>query len=273
MLTHGALDPAERLVRRLRWFEGLAREVAGLPGGAPRGLTLVLFQSRSDYLEWVPLEESAGAHARRSAGSLAAVDGSGPWRFTVRTALHEYVHYLLASHGGLPAWYEEGLAEYLAGLRIREGWIELGVEDTLRTNLLRGRAAMPLAVLVGADTTSPEYHDSSLRGRFHDTAWSLFHHLRLGRPLGRQVLSRYLALVRAGEPSAPALEEALGFPLAVLEQELARYVASPPLPLERLELGRFRTKRPPLETRRLEAAEVSALLHELATLHPPPGPF
>ena len=268
LLTSGEVEPVERLAQRLQWLEPIAEEVSGLGPGAPRPLTLVLFESRAAYLRHAPLPESSGSHARTDSGSLALVDGSGPWRTTVRIALHEYVHYFLACHGDFPTWYEEGLADYLAFLNVSDGSIELGLEDPLRVNLLRGRASMPLPALISGDTASPQYGDAKLLGRFHDTAWSLFHYLRLGRPQGREGLARYLASFQAGVPSPAALEEALGVSLPALQQELAAYVARSPLPSERLEARRFLIARPPVASRRLDPADVSALRFELEQLRP-----
>jgi len=266
ILTQGPVEPAEELLRRLRWLGAIAAEVSGLPAPPPRALNVVLFESHDEYVRYSPRPRFAGTHARLGSGSVALVDGSGPWSATARIALHEYTHYFLAQHGTFPAWYEEGLADYLATLRIEDGWIELGQTDPLRMNLLRGRGWMPLLALVSAGKNSPEYEGPSLLGRFHDTAWSLFHYLRLGRPQGRQALTSYLASVRAGKPSAPALEEATGTELLVLQQELARYVARSPLPRERLETRRFRIARPEVVTRLIDASEAAVLRSNLDAL-------
>jgi hypothetical protein len=271
VLTDGEITRVEALARRLTWYDPLVAAISGFEPDRSRGLTLVLFQSRDAYRHYAPHPHSSGHYTVASAKSLALIDGSGPWSEMTRIALHEYVHHFLAGRGGFPVWYQEGLAEYLASLRIADGWIELGGADPLRMNLLRGRASMPLPALVAGDTASAYYDDPTLLGRFHDTAWSLFHYLRLGRQHGREGLTLYLEQLHAGMPSVPALEIALGASLATLQQELASYLENEPLPFERLPGERFRIARPRVGVRSLERAEVSALLSELGSLRRDPG--
>jgi TonB family protein len=139
---------------------------------------------------------------------------------------HEYVHALLQDNARLPAWLNEGLAEYYAGARIDQGRVLLGRPQALTILYLRERTLLPLAQLLSATTDSPLYKDEDKTGLFYAQSWALVHYLRIGRKSqGGSPMAAYSRQVEAGVDSVAAATAAFG-ELTRLQADLAAYLTS-----------------------------------------------
>ena len=91
----------------------------------PVPLRIIGFRSRAELLQYAPLYQGkpvdmAGFFEASPDRDFIALDlSTDDWS----TALHEYTHALVhANFPPVPAWFDEGLAEYFATLKISQHW-------------------------------------------------------------------------------------------------------------------------------------------------------
>jgi tetratricopeptide (TPR) repeat protein len=138
--------------------------------------------------------------------------------------VHEYVHLILTRAGGrYPLWLNEGLAEYFATLPPAGDAVPVGRLSRTRLRSLESGRRIGLDRLFTVTHESPEYQTAEHGGVFYAQSWALTHML-LGDDRYRGGASRFLALVRAGTPSARAIQEVWNRPLAQVEADLEEYV-------------------------------------------------
>jgi tetratricopeptide (TPR) repeat protein len=175
---------------------------------------------------------------------------------TARVALHELFH-LVASHtlGPLPAWLEEGLAEYHSTARLEDGQAVLGIPVATHVAAL----ASPQWAAFDQFSTLP-----ASSGIFYAQAWATVHFL-LARPDGLATLARFVALLRDGHDQAAAFSETYGMSI---DRAMAQARSSLPTgarrltPLEELAFTPAPTPAPKLQE--ASEAQISALRAELA---------
>jgi tetratricopeptide (TPR) repeat protein len=142
---------------------------------------------------------------------------------------HEYVHIMLDNTtGNLPAWFNEGLAEYYSTFRIEDD-IKVHVGELIPDHLhtLRQGKLYPLKTLFAVNHDSPEFDEGKKRGMFYAESWALVHYLMLGSN-GQRVdqLGKYLELIAANTSTEEAFKLAFQTEMESLEKELKRYVQS-----------------------------------------------
>lgn len=144
------------------------------------------------------------------------------------TALqHEYTHFVVRNQGhqAYPKWYDEGFAEVLSTVDLRDGRFTFG-------NASPGRMAdlaMPGAWL----PYSRVLDDSQLikmteldNARFYAQSWALVHYLTFGKP-GldfSNALKEYLADREQGTAPVPAFEKAFHEDTATLGKTIRNYL-------------------------------------------------
>lgn len=140
---------------------------------------------------------------------------------------HEYVHFMLVNTAGnVPAWFNEGLAEYYSAFRIEdERKVHVGalIPNHLRT--LRQGKLLPLRTLFAVNQDSPEYDERNKSGMFYAQSWALVHYLMLGNN-GQRVdqLGKYLQLIADHTPTEEAFKLAFQTEVEALEKELKKYI-------------------------------------------------
>jgi TonB family protein len=150
------------------------------------------------------------------------------------SVFHEYVHALLQANVRLPAWLNEGLAEYYAGTYIEKNRVLLGRPHALTILYLRERALLPLAELLAATTESPLYKGNDKVGRFYAQSWALVHYLRVRRPFGEgkePPIAAYVRQIDAGVDRVAAAQAVFG-DLTRLQSDLDMYIRSPVFGME-----------------------------------------
>jgi tetratricopeptide (TPR) repeat protein len=154
-------------------------------------------------------------------------DGDETWDNPYLIVFHEYVHVVLRlNFSSLPAWLNEGLAEFwgnaiVEGDRVYEGRY---VPYHLRT--LRERTPMSLRALFAVTHGSPEASEQNRATLFYAQSWALVHYLVLGSDERQGQINRFAALLQANRPADEAAKEAFG-DLGVLDRELQSYVRRP----------------------------------------------
>ena len=140
---------------------------------------------------------------------------------------HEYVHFMLVNTAGnVPAWFNEGLAEYYSAFRIEDDRkVHVGalIPNHLRT--LRQGKLLPLRTLFAVNQDSPEYDERNKSGMFYAESWALVHYLMLGNN-GQRVdqLGKYLQLITGNTPTEEAFKLAFQTEVESLEKELKKYI-------------------------------------------------
>jgi tetratricopeptide (TPR) repeat protein len=144
------------------------------------------------------------------------------------TLKHEYAHFLVYSLNSqiYPPWLEEGLAELLSTLRVRDGVLEYGRTAPERLSELGWRYDHWLhfdSILEQRDIYSVPARDLSL---FYAQSWLLTQYLAVGRAdatgLSGQV-EDFLRRVEAGADDKTAFLEAFGIRVNQLETRLLAY--------------------------------------------------
>lgn len=140
---------------------------------------------------------------------------------------HEYVHLLIDNtSGNVPAWFDEGLAEYYSSFSIEEDRkAHLGELIAYHLQTLREEKQLPLRTLFAVDHSSPYYNESGKRGAFYAESWALVHYLILGNN-GQRVpaLGKFLQLIGGNTRIDDAFRQAFGMDVEAMEKELKKYI-------------------------------------------------
>ena len=200
----------------------------GRPATPPPVPRLLVFKRAHDFAAVFDFPGIGGFMQPSLARSLLAFGPDRHGQHLSAFAFHEYTHFLLRSRAmrGLPIWYEEGLATYLANMTIdRDGTVTLGRgPHALLAFLLRGDDA-PVAQLLG-ERYRLDWQRADL-ANVYALAWGLVRFLHHApRPDGGRYAERLgpmLAAIDAGAPSAQALASEVGVPPALLPGLLRAY--------------------------------------------------
>jgi tetratricopeptide (TPR) repeat protein len=163
------------------------------------------------------------------AATIVLRTGDG-WRLDATESLrHEYVHYLLRNHGGFerPLWFDEGAAEFLSTVEVKDGHVDLGRFRTDHVTLLRDQPWIPLIRIL----RTGDLEDWGRRKRriFQAESWAFVHYLNFGRGesgRGQAQLGRYFRRIADGVSHERAVEQAFGVSSSDLDRELQHFVRS-----------------------------------------------
>jgi tetratricopeptide (TPR) repeat protein len=179
---------------------------------------------------------------------------------------HEYVHLLLNNTlGNVPAWFNEGLAEYYSTFDMdEERKAFLGKLIPNHVLYLREQKMLPLRTLFGVDHSSPHYNEKDKRGVFYAQSWALVHYLTLGNG-GKRLpqMGTFLDLIKVGTPLDEAFKKAFQADFAVLEKELKDYVQSNDYKMTRVTFERKLEFDTEMQSAPLTEAEAQAYLGDL----------
>ena len=189
--------------------------------------TVVVFKSMSSYKPFNP--KNFYAYFQKGP-DVNYVTLTADARKTAFTAIyHEYVHIMLNNTvSNVPAWFNEGLAEYYSTFLIEDNRkVHVGelIEGHLQT--LRQKKLFPLEKLFAVTHDSPDYNERDKSGMFYAESWALVHYLMLGNS-GQRVdqLGKYLELIAAHTKIDEAFKLAFKIEMVALERELKRYIES-----------------------------------------------
>jgi tetratricopeptide (TPR) repeat protein len=194
---------------------------------SPVPTTVIVFKSMSSYKPFNPSKYAGYFQKGPDVNYITLAADERESAFAV--IYHEYVHIMLDNTtGNLPAWFNEGLAEYYSTFLIEDDIkVHVGelIDDHLQT--LRGGRLYPLRTLFSINHDSPEFDEGKKRGMFYAESWALVHYLMLGGN-GQRVdqLGKYLELIAANTSTEEAFKLAFKTEMESLEKELKRYVQS-----------------------------------------------
>lgn len=150
-----------------------------------------------------------------------------------RRIFHEYVHHLFkTAEEDPPAWYNEGMAELLAGIRIDGDSLEIGHPHAGRLRALRDEKLMPLQTLFGVTHQSPVFRANDHTGLFYAQSWALLHYWTCGDgKFPPDAAQRFIRVAGNKNTAAAAdlqevFKECFGIDYAEMERRLDRYVFS-----------------------------------------------
>lgn len=89
---------------------------------------------------------------------------------------HELVHREMRSHGNIPLWLDEGLAEVYSNFRFRKNQMLYALSDPHHRNWIQRKGSTPLHRLFHVNHGSPEYNHQNLSTSFYATSWIFTHY-------------------------------------------------------------------------------------------------
>ena len=203
----------------LLWFEQLraAFEQIGLTTNRP--VRVIGFRSVADYQPYRLRPIADAYYVGTETRDYIVMPSLSPDRFGM--AAHEYAHALLRARGDkLPAWLNEGLAEFFSTVRIGPRGCELGGDFPMRSQTLLHHSWMPLEQLFAWNPDLPQTRDQA--GLAYAESWALTQMLVLS-PDRFQTL---LHALHSGLPSAQALTQTYGKSLDAITHDLHSSVES-----------------------------------------------
>jgi Flp pilus assembly protein TadD len=179
------------------------------------------------------------------------------------TIEHEYAHYLIHAAGWkLPAWMDEGLAEFFSTVHITNRGCTLGGVLPGRLDTLHRHKWLPLAELVALTATSPELQTREGAEIFYAESWALTD-LLIGSPEYGSHFRDLIARLSAGTPGAKALTATFGKSLDIIAGDLRFRVQS--RSFTKLTYPAISQVVPPAEVSTLSDTESTMLLADVLT--------
>jgi hypothetical protein len=229
------LDPdaaREAVLRMTRMADEYHARTAGFAGEITAKFPFYLYTSAEDYYAAGGLSGTAGVFIPDpTGGRLMAVAGRHPtavtWHNVQHEGFHQFAHAVIG--GRLPAWLDEGLAEYFGeSIFTGDGFVTGIVPPWRLARLKREISGKSLKPVDGIMALSPEQWRDDLTIANYDQAWSMVYFLVHGEH-GRyeDALSKCIRDSAAGRPFAKAWAEHVGTD-AGFEQRWSDYWTSQP---------------------------------------------
>lgn len=194
---------------------------------SPVPTVVVVFKSMSSYKPFNPKNYYAYFQKGQDMNYVTLTADARKNAFAV--IYHEYVHIMLNNTtGNVPAWFNEGLAEYYSTFLIEDDRkVHVGELIPGHLQTLRQGKLYPLRTLFAINHESPDYNEGNKSGMFYAESWALLHYLMLGNS-GQRVdqLGKYLELIAANTPIDEAFKLAFKTDMETLEKELRKYIQS-----------------------------------------------
>jgi tetratricopeptide (TPR) repeat protein len=128
--------------------------------------------------------------------------------------------------GGLPAWVNEGVAEYYSTFEMtnKDREFEIGRTISKHISMMNGNAFIPLPTLFTVDHGSPYYNEAERQGIFYSQSWALIHYLMLGNKTRSPQFLKFLSLMTSEKLVVEMFSDAFQIDYTTLEAELREYV-------------------------------------------------
>ena len=223
-----------KVATRLEQFRTTFRELfrnASLTSPIPTNV--VVFRSASSFKNFKPKRADgkidnfvAGYFQPGEDVNYTALSTEGEDAETFGTIFHEYVHSIVETNFGkseIPAWFNEGLAEYYQTFEIIEDQkVKLGMPQGGHLELLRQTELMPLDQLFNVSNYQLLQSGSHSRSIFYAQSWALMHYLlQAGDKDG---LGKFLIALSSGVKPQKAFTHAFKVDYAQMETALSKYV-------------------------------------------------
>jgi tetratricopeptide (TPR) repeat protein len=180
---------------------------------------------------------------------------------------HEYVHFMMHNQTRVryPQWFDEGMAEYLGTVQLRDGKVHIGRASEIALNSIAYNPWLPLSKVV--DPERYEKWTDEDQAMFYAEAWALVHYLHTSRRKDGKLtadLGRYLELLEAGRSGREAFEEGFGIGLKRLDRELRNYLGRGRLTILAIPREVFPNESFEPFVRKLPRGEIALALGQLA---------
>ncbi|QYO65415.1 tetratricopeptide repeat protein [Leptolyngbya sp. 7M] len=203
---------------------------------SPRQTNVIVFKNSSNYRSFKPKRPDGkpddgivGYFQASEDMNYITLSAEKSSQDPFQTIFHEYVHYLMDTNFGrmnLPAWFNEGLAEYYETFRIEQDQIIfLGDYHVAHLELLRSSKMMPLKDLF--TISNREVHAGGERSRsiFYAQSWALIHFLMHGRQdSNADSLGSFVSDIVKGGSLESGFNKAFGVSYSEMERELKKYL-------------------------------------------------
>ncbi len=216
-----------KVATRLEQFRDVFTRL--LPGArfeSPVPTTVIVFKSMSSYKPFNS-GNNAGYFQKGEDVNYITLTTELSAQNPYSVIYHEYTHLLVDNTtGNVPAWFNEGLAEYYSSFDIEEDRkAHLGELIPYHLEVLRSEKLLPLRTLFAVDHYSPYYNESGKRGVFYAESWALAHYLILGNN-GQRLpqLAKFLQLISNNVGLDNAFKQAFQMEVESLEKELRKYI-------------------------------------------------
>jgi tetratricopeptide (TPR) repeat protein len=125
---------------------------------------------------------------------------------------HEYTHALFhLNYRDLPAWLDEGMAEFLGNTEIREKSVLIGKFDSYHLQELHENKLIPIDTLLQVDHDSPYYNEQNRTSLFYAESWALVHYLLLDPDARQQqLLNKFQSAWTASGNQVAAAQQTFG---------------------------------------------------------------
>jgi Tfp pilus assembly protein PilF len=182
---------------------------------------------------------------------------------------HEYVHNVFHLNARwLPAWLDDGLAEFYSCTRFQSDKIVLGA-PTERFATLRSGPLMPVETLLSVDGRSKIFKDPQATEVFYADSWALVHYLVFGTKNSAS-LDQFFSLLQNGVPQKQAFVQVFG-EFKIFDQKWSNYMNAftflatsiPALP--RLDEKSFGTRKLSIAETELELGAAHLAFHDRKT--------
>jgi Tfp pilus assembly protein PilF len=218
---------ASELARELELFRSVVEVVTGKPiPASPVPLRVYAFDGPSSYRSFGSPGVAGYFTASAREGTVVMADWKRRDFGTQQLLQHEYVHFLLRNRSlqAYPPWYDEGLAEFLSTIQVRDGSVEIGRVPERRIQSLGQTGWFPLEEVLALRNFAgmSRSHISA----FYAESWAFVHYLNLGRGESkpRAEMARYLKALRQGASNEEAVRQAFGESSATLGHKLGKYL-------------------------------------------------
>jgi tetratricopeptide (TPR) repeat protein len=194
---------------------------------SPVPTTVIVFKSKSSYKPFA-LPNAAGYFQKGEDVNYITLSTETYADDPFSIIYHEYVHLMVDNTAGnVPAWFNEGLAEYYSTFAIEEDRkVHLGELIPYHLLALRDEKLLPLRRLFAVDHYSPEYNERNKRGIFYAQSWAMVHYLMMANDTARRPqLGKFVTLTSAGVPLEEAFKQAFETDIETMEKELKKYIS------------------------------------------------
>ena len=194
---------------------------------SPVPTTVLVFKSKTSYKPFA-LPNAAGYFQKGEDVNYITLSTETYADNPFSIIYHEYVHLMVDNtSGNVPAWFNEGLAEYYSTFAIEEDRkVHLGELIPYHLMTLREEKLLPLRKLFAVDHYSPEYNERDKRGIFYAQSWALVHYLMLTNNGQRRTqLATFIQLVGSNIAIEEAFKRAFQTDIETMEKDLKKYIA------------------------------------------------
>ncbi len=214
VITDGGEKSGRDLLARLETLRSVFLD-AGI-GDSPLPVRALAFASADEIHKYRDDAIMEGFHVGGDRDYIAMHVGED----ARRVAMHEYVHAVLShSRIALPAWFEEGTAEFYSNVEVDGAKLRIGERIDGRLATLKSERWLT------ADQMTSKYHLAVTQRPFYAESWALVHMLNLS-PGWRDGMPRFVLALAENRAPDTAFREAFGKTMDRALAELHGYVVT-----------------------------------------------